>query len=87
MSRCWGCCQENCDSGPEICSCSCHRGGEGLNPILTKSTVPPCGTCGKILCEGTHVKYPCNEHKRYQAKRKPTGNCEACWRYYVKVNP
>ncbi len=30
---------------------------------------------------------PCNEHKRYLAKRPPRSNCEDCWRFFVKVNP
>lgn len=32
-------------------------------------------------------KKPCPDHKRYRALRKPTGNCEACWRLYIKVHP
>lgn len=32
-------------------------------------------------------KCPCKKHRSYQAKRKPQGNCEACWRFYVEKNP
>ena len=32
-------------------------------------------------------KCPCKKHRSYQAKRRPQGNCEACWRFYVGRNP
>lgn len=29
----------------------------------------------------------CKKHPRYQAKRKPMGACESCWRRYVHLHP
>lgn len=79
MSRCWGCSQENCEYGG-ICSCSCHKAG-GKHEIYDGVGRPyhPEDWTGYVE--------RCSKHKRYQAKRKPTGNCEACWRYYVAANP
>jgi hypothetical protein len=27
--------------------------------------------------------YPCQEHKRYALKRKPTSGCEKCWKMWI----
>lgn len=29
----------------------------------------------------------CNEHPRYQAKRKPKTDCDGCWRIWVLTHP
>lgn len=36
------------------------------------------------LPDGWGVK--CQDHPRYKLKRKPTGNCEMCWRLWIKWN-
>ncbi len=29
----------------------------------------------------------CEDHRKYQAKRKPRTACEACWRMFIARNP
>lgn len=79
--RCYACCQENC--GYSRCSCTCHFGHEKPAPA------PTVGIMAHVHTEdftGLALER-CINHYRYQAKRRPTGNCEACWRYYFQVNP
>lgn len=135
MSRCWGCCQENC--GYRNCSCSCHESSERakqkVQDVAARPPVLPVGTStadilpmpamcqfcdaiGAHFCkgqQGTRVgsaedglrgwidesnrrkeleraksgSTQCPDHKRYQAKRKPRTNCEACWRIWIALNP
>jgi hypothetical protein len=98
MSRCWGCAQENCAYGT-ACGCSCHA-PVGYEDGPNRSTYQPLEDATSLagvkigIMARTHtedwtgyVLCPCQKHKRYQAKRPPRSTCEACWRFYVKVNP
>lgn len=51
--RCYGCCQENCGSGPYPCSCSCHRRNQEPRPILPMPKgCDSCGAYGAHYCPG-----------------------------------
>ncbi len=83
-SRCYGCTQENCSSPQVHCYCWCH--GE---PAFNSPLVEASKRAEKLLVDacGPFPDLKCSVHRRYQAKRRPRVNCEACWRMYVANHP
>lgn len=96
--RCYGCCQENCDSGPYLCYCSCHKRGKpkydaldiavehSANLIQTAVQAIEAAQDRKAFEQLDDV-CPCKRHRTYKAIRKPTSGCEECWRFYIKRHP
>jgi len=42
---------------------------------------------GFVIPQSIPEPLSCQDHKKYQAKRKPRTVCEACWRMFIDRNP
>lgn len=90
MSRCYACSQENCSRQTPDCQCACHdREVREVGKYDDNwSAIAKSAFSAAARDEAEKLKNAkCAEHPRYQAKRKPRLPCEACWRYFVRLNP
>ncbi len=88
--RCWGCCQENC--GYTHCSCPCHPYEDTLPAPKAVEPLPQTAAelrrreaeldlnNRRILLANGH----CQDHYRYEAKRRPRSACEWCWALWLR---
>ena len=62
--------------------------GEGLQQRYSGRREPDAEDAPEFtaLCD-EYARTKCLKHPRYAGKRRPTGNCEKCWRIYIEKNP
>ena len=85
MSECGTCYIMDCHA--RACSCSCHMMIEAAIETLRNAIADV-----EVDIDHAYLEYPdpdpevvkCKIHRGYKVKRKPTGNCEDCWKMWLK---
>ncbi len=76
------------------CTCSCGISMHGRDGCFSKNghdiycscSAVPVAVQAKIRAELVE-RYKCAKHQAYVAAKRPSDQCEGCWRLWVKVNP